>query len=235
MVINIQINMKPYTQRLSTFFIPLLIYVEQRLNSADNLDFETLQQEVIQRLELAQTQALAAHYSAEDSQQALFATVAWIDEKIMTSSWAGAMTWRLVPLQQHYFHTNKAGVEFFQRLQSLNTEQSAIKEVYAAVLTAGFKGQYSGKGPQVTSQKIRNTLEELKAQQAISSWSPDESLFQTSPYLTKSYAAQFRRQRYQPTLTLLILIGVPIFILLAVFVYLDMSLSQMVSALTERE
>lgn len=227
--------MELYTQRLSTFFIPVLTYVEQQLAATDALEPDHFKQEVLQRLELAQTQALAASYSSEDARQALFATVAWIDEKTMTSSWQGAMAWRLGPLQQHYFDTNKAGIEFFQRLQALGLKQAAVKEVYAAVLTAGFKGQYSGKGHQITSPQIRSALEDLKGQRAISSWSPSEPLFFSHPHLNKSYAAQFRRQRYQPTLTLLILLGVPIFTLIAVFIYFDISLGQLVTTLTERE
>lgn len=224
--------MQPYTQRLSTFFIPVLIYIEQRLTTPEAIH-EDFKSEVIRRLEQAQTQALAAGYTPEDSQQALFAAVAWVDEKIMTSAWQGAMAWRLVPLQQHYFNTNKAGVEFFQRLQSLEPKQFAVKEMYAAVLTTGFKGQYNGKGSQITSPQIRTILEELKAEGHISSWAPDESLFLSHPYLHKSYAAQFRRQRFQPTVTLLILIGAPLLILLALFLYLDLSLGQLVTSVLE--
>lgn len=227
-------SMGSYTQRLTTLFIPLLTYVEQQLALGAEGD-NSFKTEVMRRLEMAQTQALAVGYQAEDIQLALFAVVAWIDEMAMTSKWAGAMAWRLQPLQRQYFDTSKAGVEFYERLQSLDAKQTAVKEVYAAVLIAGYKGMYNGKSDQMTAPLIRTLLEELKSRRAISGWSTEEPLFATSPYQNQTYSNQLRRQRYQPTIRLLILIGVPLFVLMATFIYLDMSLGHMVVALTGRD
>src|SRR5690606_42132690 len=56
--------------------------------------------------------AIRQAHAHDDVQDALYAVVAWIDEMAMSFDWPGAATWRLSPLQRHYFATTRAGVGF---------------------------------------------------------------------------------------------------------------------------
>lgn len=223
--------MEQHTQRLSALLMPVLTMVETTYQQLD-LPLGEFKQQLIQRLDQIRVQAAQAGYLAQDIDQALFAVVAWIDEKVMTSDISGVMEWRLAPLQRHYFLTNKAGEIFYQRLAQLESQQRAVKEIYALVLIAGFKGQYSSKGGQSTAPLITQLLGELKTDRVLSSLSSEGPLFFDLPVSSKGLT-RFRSQ-YSPTASLLLLAGLPIVMVLLAFLYLDLSLGSLVTSFTER-
>lgn len=76
-------------------------------------------------------------------EEARFALVAWADEMILLSQWAGHELWLREPLQLHLFRTNRAGDEFFEHLARLRPEQTDAREIYFLCLALGFEGQYA--------------------------------------------------------------------------------------------
>ncbi len=101
---------------------------------------------------------------SDQGENALFAVCAFADEAILDSYWPGRDQWITHKLQTCRFNTANAGLEFFERLESLcrgmtpnetegtesNDEASGsyerlreALEVYVACLTLGFKGRYN--------------------------------------------------------------------------------------------
>lgn len=81
--------------------------------------------------------------------EAKYAVVAFIDEKVLSSAWAGRSTWMGRPLQLEYFGEHLAGENFFHRLARLRQggERSVdVLEVYYTCLQLGFEGMYRMRG-----------------------------------------------------------------------------------------
>jgi len=98
---------------------------------------------------LAQLDALARHpdvsgISGAELDEARFALVAFADEMVLRSGWAGHAEWQREPLQLQLFRTNRAGNEFYDHLSRLRPEQVDAREVYFLCLALGFEGQYAG-------------------------------------------------------------------------------------------
>jgi type VI secretion system protein ImpK len=85
-------------------------------------------------------------------QDALTATC---DELVMSSGASFRMEWMSRPLQLEFYGNNRAGEEFFERMDKLrmgNEDKLKVLEVYYICLQLGFEGAYKIKG-----------LEQLKA------------------------------------------------------------------------
>ena len=82
----------------------------------------------------------------EDVQAAKYALAAFIDETVLTSSWAAKDAWAGQPLQLEYFNDFSAGEEFYNKVDAIraggNPRKAEILEVYYACLALGFKGKY---------------------------------------------------------------------------------------------
>jgi type VI secretion system protein ImpK len=78
-------------------------------------------------------------------EEARFALVAWVDEVVLRSDWAGRDAWEREPLQLQVFATNKAGDEFYEHLERLHPDQLAAREIYFLCLAMGFEGGYVGR------------------------------------------------------------------------------------------
>src|SRR5690606_9654463 len=170
----------------------------------------------------------ARHGHAPDEiQDALYAVVAWIEEMAMSFDWPGAATWRLSPMQRHYFSTTRAGVGFFERLVRLPPQADAVREAYALMLLAGFQGDYSHRPPAELAQFRRELLARVAQENDMA------PLGNGSPLFPKANAAAVRPavQRFGPSLSLLILVIGPLLLLLALYVYLDVQLTHTVANL----
>jgi type IV/VI secretion system ImpK/VasF family protein len=89
-----------------------------------------------------------------DYDAARFAVCAWIDEKVLNSSWAYRETWKGDLLQEAFYNTTHAGEEFFTRLDGLKSTQDSVRQVYLLCLLLGFKGRYCRDGDHIILQKI---------------------------------------------------------------------------------
>lgn len=222
--------MIPYTQRLSALLLPLMELVNTQLRAQTPLS--EVKRQLQAQIDKAQAKALEYGYEAAEIDAALFAIVAWIDEQVMTSQHEQLVVWRLAPLQRHYFQTHNAGVEFYERLAQLSTEQVAAKEVYTIALLAGFKGQRGANSALGTQSEVQRLIDELTQQKALSAWTPEGGLFSTTG--AWSHRRAFKQKKHHANLSLFVFIGIPVLILLAVYFYLDFSLAQQVSTLIKQ-
>ncbi|MCF6765803.1 type IVB secretion system protein IcmH/DotU [Thiotrichales bacterium 19S3-7] len=81
-------------------------------------------------------------YSDEEYQDSLFAICAWIDEIVLCSNWQERFKWKKQMLQQRYFNTTRAGEIFFEKLDTIETGEIDLIELYYYCLKFGFKGKY---------------------------------------------------------------------------------------------
>ena len=102
---------------------------------------------------------------AEDILTARFALTAFIDEVINRSDWSGRSAWSNRPLSLEYFNTNRAGEEFFDRLDAIRKRPDAhvdLLEIYLTCLTLGFEGKYALADPRQLQQLIESSARELE-------------------------------------------------------------------------
>jgi type VI secretion system protein ImpK len=95
-----------------------------------------------------------------DLAEARYALVAFIDEQILRSSWAGRGDWMRQPLQLLSYRENAAGENFFRRLKSLlqGPERRPALEAYGLCLASGFRGAYGQTGDLKALEKYRRAV-----------------------------------------------------------------------------
>jgi type VI secretion system protein ImpK len=91
-----------------------------------------------------------------DLAEARYALVAFIDEQILQSDWAGRAEWMSRPLQLELYRENTAGENFFARLKSLlrSGDRPVAVEAYYLCLVLGFSGAYRDAGDTVALDKF---------------------------------------------------------------------------------
>lgn len=221
------------SRRLADFFLPVMEQVRRELGEGSTADASTLGSTLTAALDRACAQALEHGYDKADVDHALFAVVAWLDEMAMSRPWAGASAWRLAPLQRHYFSTTRAGSEFYQRLDALSETDTAVREVYALALVAGFRGEYGTRPASTFSAYTRQILERTQSQANHPSLGTGLPVF---PGALPGRHLQDSGQRFdrRPTLTFLLIAGIPLCVIALVYLYLDFSLGQAVASLIKR-
>lgn len=103
---------------------------------------------VKQLLATADETARRMGYPAEFVRGSVYATVALLDESMLSTPGALASAWAGRPLQDEIFGDNVAGEAFFQQLQDLLGRQDSpyvadVLEVQLLCLYLGFKGRYA--------------------------------------------------------------------------------------------
>ena len=161
----------------------------------------------------------AGGFSAADTQDCLFAVVAWLDELAMSHLWTGATTWRLAPLQRHYFATTRAGVEFFDRLEALASDATQVREVFGLALLAGFSGRYTHRTPAELADYRAALLEQIATERNMPFLNVDVPLF-PGVGVRASRSSSYRRG-VNPSLATLLLIFIPLIALLGLYTFLD--------------
>lgn len=112
-------------------------------------------------LDTFENAAPARALEAAELDAARFALVAWIDETILLTNWPGQGDWIQDLLQTRLFATNKAGDEFFQRLESLPPNFNHAREVFFLCLVMGFEGKLAGEDAR-RQELIRQEYEKLR-------------------------------------------------------------------------
>lgn len=110
-------------------------------------DAETFRAQVRQALQIAERDARAREYTAEDTRLAIFAVVALLDETVLGSRNPAFQEWHRRPLQEELFGGHVAGETFFQNLQGLfnrpdSPQLADILEVHLLCLLLGYRGRY---------------------------------------------------------------------------------------------
>jgi type VI secretion system protein ImpK len=100
-----------------------------------------------------------------DLAEARYALVAFIDEQVMRSDWAGRAEWMARPLQLELYRENTAGENFFVRLRALlrSGDRPVAVEIYYLCLVLGFEGAYRDSGePQALEKFTRAARDNLR-------------------------------------------------------------------------
>jgi type VI secretion system protein ImpK len=184
-----------------------------------NPDATAVAAELKASLDATVGRAQAGGYTAAEVQASLFAVVAWIDELAMSREWSGGATWRLSPLQRHYFATTRAGSEFFEKLEALPDDAIEVREVYGLVLLAGFSGRYTHRPPGELAEYRAALLERIAEERHMAPLDPDLPLFpQAGGRGPKT--ARYRRGM-GPSMATFVLVVLPLCVLLGLYLFLD--------------
>lgn len=212
-----------------SYWMPIVEHARNRLTQGEftaDGGGKGLAAELIAALDAAQGRAHLDGYTEEQVHSALFAVVAWIDEQAMSRAWPGAQAWRETPLQHHYFSSNRAGVDFFVRLEALPPKAVEVREVYALMLAAGFEGEYS-KRPRGELPAYRNALLESLLIARAGEPGCDILFPAAAPLDTQTWRFRLRRSLLMPALAT----GVPLVLLGVLFLFYNGLLTPMVDTL----
>ncbi|MBK7949152.1 MAG: DotU family type IV/VI secretion system protein [Deltaproteobacteria bacterium] len=139
---------------------------------SDRPSATTVRAQILHLLDAFEGSPAARSVTAAELDAARFALVAWADETILLCGWSGQAEWMRELLQARLFGTNKAGDEFYQRLDSLQPEFIQAREVYLVCLAMGFEGRYAGDDAR-RQELIRRSYETLRVNgMAIDSTTP---------------------------------------------------------------
>jgi type VI secretion system protein ImpK len=111
-------------------------------HTEDFSDYHHFHQKCIRSIEQAVQDALQLELSDRERDDALFAVVVWLDERILSSALRESQRWRTNLMQRRYFQTTVGGNEFFNRLNKLEEEHQQARSVYLFCLQCGFHGKY---------------------------------------------------------------------------------------------
>jgi type VI secretion system protein ImpK len=98
-----------------------------------------------------------------DLAEVRYALVAFIDEQILKSNWAGRTEWMREPLQLTLFNRTDAGEAFFTRMNGLlNENRHEALSAFYLCLALGFRGQYGmGGNPAALSSLMQTAQHQL--------------------------------------------------------------------------
>ncbi len=154
----------PSRQTLSSAAEECLMLVQQIRLAADIGDPAQLRARTLDALKRFEGTARASGYDNEVVQSAKFALVAFFDEAVTGTQFAGKETWAASPLQAELFGLNYAGEEFFRRLNDLRQRPQAnipLLEVYYLCMVLGFKGKFLLDSPEVLRHLVEDTKTDI--------------------------------------------------------------------------
>jgi type VI secretion system protein ImpK len=124
---------------------PIFLRVLSVLDTASNArtDPESLHHEMQSKLRQAEDKLQTGSWPLV-WEQARYGLCAWIDDVLTNKPWDGQRWWQENKLEFHFFRTNVAGTEFFERakLAQQLPQRDAIEVFYIAVIL-GFRGLYA--------------------------------------------------------------------------------------------
>lgn len=212
------------------FWMPIIDAAKRGFHSPEQT-YQTLTAELISMLESAANRARQQQFSEATVHEGLFAVVAWIDEMAMTYNWSGALQWRRTPLQRHFFSTNRAGVEFFQRLNALPTTAEGARELFGLALLNGFQGYFATRPENELAQYRRLCLEQIADEKNMKPLDAYSDLFE-QPKNMLSHRINLVR-RGLSGLALFMLTATPLVLLFTLYISFDLSLAKLVSQFLE--
>jgi type VI secretion system protein ImpK len=122
----------------------VLILATQLSSSPDMPPPAELRSRIIGMLDRMVTDARAAQIPESEIAEARYALVAFVDERILRSTWPGRTEWMNQPLQLVLYREYTAGENFFARLRTLldhGGHPRAI-QIYYLCLALGFRGAH---------------------------------------------------------------------------------------------
>lgn len=219
--------------RLSSFFIPMMAYVQglERLASPVAAQVHENIQSLIGQ---ARDAALQENVSLPVFEQALFPVVAWSDERLARlPAWRTSRDWRGFMLQRKFFSTSHAGVEFFERLQALEPEAFDLREVYVMCLGLGFVGRYSQEPNSLELARLREEhYLHVLSKDGLTSAEAYMPLFPEA-YRMVTGRGHEKRRRLRAWLVWSLAIGVPVAVISAFLFWSNQTLNAQVMKITK--
>ncbi|MGB7801756.1 DotU family type IV/VI secretion system protein [Buttiauxella sp.] len=176
-------------------YLPVFRYVTAFfINPQEYPDYSEFREKCIALLQ----QALSAserHHESQECQDAYFAVVLWIDERVLRSRAGWVKEWRGNLLQSFYFDISVGGEAFFERLDETDKTNHSLRMVYLFCLLMGFHGKYTAQDVQQLQKRIEDERQCLP--EAWRQWPNDALLVEqeTGSGERNSAAAKSLRQR----------------------------------------
>jgi type VI secretion system protein ImpK len=154
-------------------YLPLFRYVTAFfIHPQEYPDYSAFREKSISLLQQALLESERHHESAE-CQDAYFAVVLWVDERVLRSRADWVKEWRSNLLQKYYFDISVGGEAFFERLDGTDKNNIPLRMVYLFCLLMGFHGKYTAQDAQLLQQRIEDERQCLP--QAWRQW-PNDAL-----------------------------------------------------------
>jgi len=156
--------------QLSDAFTDLFLLTSYLKSTKEYGNAESLHNRIIGIFESAEQNGKGSGCSGEALNQARFALAALIDETIMGSSWSGKDDWSSRTLQYEFFKENVAGIEFFNRLETIrrsSTPDPDLLELFYLCLVFGFEGQYKFQNREKLKELVDEIAKQIKMKSAL--------------------------------------------------------------------
>jgi type VI secretion system protein ImpK len=219
---------------LSKLFVPMMAYV-QGLERQDAPDASLVHERLQAQIKTARDEALSQSIEMQRFHDALFPVVAWIDERLsLLVQWHETKAWRVYMLQRKLFSTSLAGVQFFDRLQAIEPDDSELREVYVMCLALGFVGRYSQNpnSPELVALQQTN-YQMLRPEAATDSPNGLARLFPEA-YRLVTGGGVHRKWHNRSRGGWLLVVVVPVLVIAALVFWFDSQLSEKVNDITRR-
>ncbi|MDR3752342.1 MAG: DotU family type IV/VI secretion system protein [Terracidiphilus sp.] len=123
-------------------------------------DSESFRAQMRRSLQSAMQDARSLGYSSDTAQTAVFATVAYLDESVLSLQSPVFAEWPRRLLQEELFGATLAGEAFFRNLQGLLSAQDSPEtadalELHCLCLQMGYRGRYALEGAGELHQLLR--------------------------------------------------------------------------------
>lgn len=150
-------NTHQSAERLIDCFMEIIGYTLYMIDGLAGYqpDFDSVHGHYDTLLERSGKQAQLAKIPRSDWKKACFPVCAWVDEKILCSSWSEKNKWQQNQLQLKFFQTTMAGREFFSRIEKLKDSEREIREVFTYCLALGYNGRYYAEDDQLELSEIK--------------------------------------------------------------------------------
>jgi type VI secretion system protein ImpK len=124
-----------------------------------------LRQQLVSLLDRMVATARSAGISDTEISEARYAMVAFMDEQILKSEWAGRTEWMQEPLQLQLYREYTAGENFFVRMRTLLSagNRTFALEVYYLCLALGFRGASGAHGEGSSPSSFTDTARSVLA------------------------------------------------------------------------
>lgn len=116
-------------------------------------DYSVFRNQCMTLLEQAQRES-ELHHDQLECEEAFFAVVLYIDERVLCSTIPWIKEWRGELLQMQYFTISVGGQAFFSRLDAIDKTNTRLRMVYLFCLLMGFHGKYTQKDASLLQQRI---------------------------------------------------------------------------------
>jgi len=218
--------------RLVDYFIPFMAFL-RHFQAQPSGDAASVGLQLDSLLMEARRKSQEAGVDNGDVMEGLFAVVAWADEILLATSWAGAQTWTRQLLQRRHFNVSNAGVAFFLRLEGLSQRQMAVREVYLFCLSMGFSGRYGHEGNLKALADIRSDCLDQLVHKGDGLYGDSGKLMFPQAYAQpgQTGATLKRAGRWQISSLAITTIFVPLFVLLLLYGVYHLIIGQTVNAI----